>query len=388
MKVEIKVPAMGESITEATVGQIIKPNGSAVAADDEILELETDKVNQVLYAPTAGVIHLDVAVDDTVTVDQVIGYVDGDAAASEAPTAAKEEEAPAAAPAAPPAPTAAPAAPAAPAATGGARQSKDAFVAGLAGGGAKAPAATPAAVAPAAPQATGERRETRTRMTKIRKVIAKRLVEAQHTTAMLTTFNEVDLTEVMGLRSRYKEQFAKDHGAKLGFMSFFVKAVVGALRAVPDINSYIDGDEVVHREYYDIGIAVGTERGLVVPVVRDCDAKGFADIELAITDYANKARTGGLSVDDLQGGGFTITNGGIYGSLLSTPILNSPQSGILGMHAIQKRPVVVDDEIVIRPMMYLALSYDHRIVDGKGAVTFLVKIKDALEDPGRLLLNV
>ncbi|MBS0621634.1 MAG: dihydrolipoyllysine-residue succinyltransferase, partial [Verrucomicrobia bacterium] len=234
----------------------------------------------------------------------------------------------------------------------------------------------------------GKKRETRTRMSKIRQVIARRLVEAQHTAAMLTTFNEIDMTHVMEIRSRYREQFEKAHGVRLGFMSFFVKGCVAALKAVPGINSYIDGSEIVHREYFDIGIAVGTEKGLMVPVLRNCDQLSFAQIEQAIKDFAGKARAGSISVDDLQGGGFTITNGGLYGSLLSTPILNPPQSGILGMHKIQERPVAFEGEVRLRPMMYTALSYDHRVVDGQEAVTFLVKLKQYLEDPATLMLGL
>lgn len=231
-------------------------------------------------------------------------------------------------------------------------------------------------------------RETRKKLSKIRKVIAERLVQAQHDAAMLTTFNEADMSQIIELREKYKEPFFKEYGVKLGFMSFFAKAVVSALKAHPDFNSYLDGEDLVHREYYDIGIAVGTDRGLFVPIIRNCDHLTFAEIEKAIEAHAKKAREGTLAVNDLQGGGFTITNGGVYGSLLSTPILNAPQCGILGMHKIQKRPIVVDDEIVIRPMMYLALSYDHRVVDGKEAVTFLVHIKNALEDPARLQLEI
>ncbi|CCB91441.1 Dihydrolipoyllysine-residue succinyltransferase component of 2-oxoglutarate dehydrogenase complex [Waddlia chondrophila 2032/99] len=363
MKEEIKVPAMGESITEATVGQILKPSGSHVKMDEEILELETDKVNQVLYASQTGVLTLTVETDDVVKIDQVIGLIDSDGGKPEkkeekasAPVLKKEEKK----------------------SEKGIRHSREAFVAEI---GKQEKSAPP-------PTMKKERGETRRRMTKIRKVIAKRLVEAQAATAMLTTFNEADLSQVMKLRTKYKEAFIKEHDAKLGFMSFFVKAVVSALETFPDINSYIDGDEIVHRDYYDIGIAVGTERGLIVPVLRDCDQKNFADIEKGIIEFAEKARAGTISVNDLQGGGFTITNGGIYGSMLSTPILNHPQVGILGMHNIQKRAVVVNDEIVIRPMMYLALSYDHRIVDGKEAVSFLVHVKNCLEDPSRLLLGV
>jgi 2-oxoglutarate dehydrogenase E2 component (dihydrolipoamide succinyltransferase) len=392
MKQEIKVPAMGESITEATVGTILKPSGSHVKMDEEILELETDKVNQVLYAGQAGVLNLTVNTDDVVKIGQVIGAIDGDGkAAAEAPAPeqkpepkakeVKKEE-----PSTPKVESKVEAKPAALTAEipskGGIRHSKEAFVAELG-----KPAVEPASVQKT-PAVKGERGETRKRMTKIRKVIAKRLVEAQQTTAMLTTFNEVDLSKVMELRAKYKDSFLKEHDAKLGFMSFFVKASVSALEAYPDINSYIDGDEIVHREYYDIGIAVGTDRGLMVPVLRHCDKLSFAEIEKEIIAYAEKARAGTISIDDLQGGGFTITNGGIYGSMLSTPILNHPQVGILGMHNIQKRAVVVNDEIVIRPMMYLALSYDHRIVDGKEAVSFLVHVKNCLEDPARMLLGV
>lgn len=380
MKSEIKVPTMGESITEATVGNILKPNGSVVAMDDEMLELETDKVNQVLYAQQAGVITLNVAQDEVVKIGQVIGVIDSEGAA--APQVA----------------VAAPAAPkveapkVAPQSNGkGARKSREAVVAEITAEKASKPIvkATPTkSEQPSAAIAAGERHETRKKMTKIRKVIAARLVEAQQTTAMLTTFNEVDMTQIMALREKYKESFTKEHGTRLGFMSFFVKATVEALREYPDLNSYIDGDDIVHREYYDIGIAVGSDRGLVVPVVRNCDSLTFAGIEKAIEQFAVKAHEGTLSVDDLQGGGFTITNGGTYGSLLSTPILNPPQSGILGMHKIEKRAVVVNDQVVIRPMMYVALSYDHRVVDGKMAVSFLVNLKNHLEEPSRILLGL
>lgn len=399
MKLEIKVPAMGESITEATVGSILKPSGSVVAMDDEVLELETDKVNQVLFAPQGGVLSLTVKPEDVVKIGQVIGFIDHDHEQTAAP---KKEVAAQPAKAVEPAKTAetpktapksAPKTPAEP--TSGARLSKEDFVAetavsekAAAAVPAPAPAKRAASVASQpAPVAPGQR-ETRKKMTKIRKVIAQRLVESQQNTAMLTTFNEIDMTEVIALREKYKESFAKEHGTRLGFMSFFVKGAVSALKEFPDLNSYIDGEEIVHREYYDIGIAVGTDRGLVVPVLRNCDVLTFAGIESAIANFAAKAREGTLTVDDLQGGGFTITNGGTYGSLLSTPILNYPQSGILGMHMIQKRPVAINDAVVIRPMMYVALSYDHRIVDGKGAVSFLVHLKNCLEDPARLLLDL
>ena len=380
-KVDIVIPEMGESVNEVTVATLLKEDGAIVKMDEEIIELETDKVNQVLNAPQAGKLEWSVKVDDVLSVGAVIGTVDTSVAApaeeaapppkEEAPKEEKKEEAP------PPPP------PAEKAAEGpSARMMEGEFVADL-----KAPPPEAATPTPAAPKPTGER-ETRTRMSKIRQVIARRLLEAKQTTAMLTTFNEIDMSRVMQLRKEYQEQFVKKYGVKLGFMSWFVKGCVQALKDVPGVNSYIDGSEIVHREYYDIGVAVGTERGLMVPVVRDCDQLSFAQIELAIKDFAEKARAGTINVDDLQGGGFTITNGGIYGSLLSTPILNPPQSGILGMHKIQERPVVVKGEVVPRPMMYTALSYDHRIVDGQEAVTFLVRLKEVLEDPSRLLIDL
>jgi 2-oxoglutarate dehydrogenase E2 component (dihydrolipoamide succinyltransferase) len=383
MQHDIKIPSMGESISEVTIGNILKPSGTYVKADEEILELETDKVNQVLYAPAAGVLNLKIKENDTVKIGDVIGNVDSDAAAPKetpptstpAPQAAKKEEV---ATVSPPLQVTAPQ-------TGNARKMKEDFLAELA---APPKAAAAQVRAPKPKPVAAEGRESRKRMPKIRQVIANRLLEASQTTAMLTTFNEVDMSAILELREKYKEVFLKQHGCKLGFMSFFVKAVVSALQAVPGINSYIDGDELVERLYYDIGIAVGTDRGLVVPVLRDCEQLDIAGIEKAIEGFAKAARDGKLSVDDLQGGSFTITNGGVYGSLLSTPILNPPQSGILGMHKIEKRPVVVDDQIVIRPMMYLALSYDHRVVDGKEAVTFLVHVKNCLEDPSRLLLDI
>ncbi len=383
MKVEIKVPNMGESISEATVGEIIKESGTKVSTDDEVLELETDKVNQVLYAPDSGVLTLNVNVEDTVKIGQVIGHVDTEGKGEEKKPEKKEEskgkpkeekEEPKEEKEEPkeekeqPKET--------PPDMGGVRSQAQDFIREI-----KDEKAFPA------PMPRGER-ESRKRMSRIRKVIAGRLVEAQQSTAMLTTFNEIDMTAVMELREKYKEAFLKRYGVKLGFMSFFVKACVSALQHFPGINSYIDGEEIVRRHYYDIGIAVGTDRGLVVPVVKGCDALTFADIESNINDYAAKAKDGSLQVDDLKGGGFTITNGGIYGSLLSTPILNPPQSGILGMHKIEKRPIVIGDEIVVRPMMYVALSYDHRIVDGKEAVSFLVHVKNCLEDPARLILEV
>lgn len=391
MKVEIKIPSMGESITEATVGAIFKASGSKVAMDEEILELETDKVNQVLYAPKAGIVSLDVSQNDIVKIGQVIGHVEsgGEPEKSQGPKEEKKEAPPKEVQAA--------------AREEGREVRQDGHAARLLKESLlkeerkeevrepkTAPKVEERAPAPAPSRAasSGDKKETRRRMTKIRRVIAERLVEAQQTTAMLTTFNEVDLSQVMELRTKYKDYFQKEYGVKLGLMSFFVKAAVSALISFPDVNSYIDGEDIVHREYYDIGVAVGTERGVIVPVVRDCQKLSFAEIEKAIEEFAKKARDGKISIDDLQGGGFTITNGGVYGSLLSTPILNPPQSGILGMHKIEKRPVVVNDEIVIRPMMYLAMSYDHRIIDGKEAVSFLVHVKNCLEDPSRLLLGV
>lgn len=381
MAVEIKVPSMGESITEATVGAILKESGAVVEVDEEIIELETDKVNQVLYAPASGKVTLNVGVDDVVKIGDVIGNVDGAAApvptpkaAGEAPPEPVKAEEPVKAPEPEPAkaPTPAPS-------SHNARVMEAQFLQGIGSKQEEAPTRV---------QKPGGPRETKHRMSKIRRVIAQRLLEAQATTAMLTTFNEVDLTEVMALRGKYKDGFLKKYDVKLGFMSFFVKAAVSALKAFPLVNSYIDGDHIMERNYYDIGIAVGTDRGLFVPVVRDCDKLSFADIEGSIIDYAMKARDGKIGADDLRGGGFTITNGGVYGSLLSTPILNPPQSAILGMHTIQKRPMAIGDNVVVRPMMYLALSYDHRIIDGKEAVSFLVHIKDALEDPSRLLIGI
>lgn len=383
---------MGESISEATVSALLKPNGTVVAADMEILELETDKLNQMLFAPQAGGLTLNVKVGDTVTIGQVIGFIDTDAKAAEKPPEVKPEVKPELKQEVKPEVKPPEVKSELPKNNSVSQQPvrisiEDAI---------KSTDSKPAIPSEMPnmlnqgkePVKTGKRQETRTKMSKIRQVIAARLVEAQKQAAMLTTFNEVDMTQIMLLREHYKDAFTKEHGVKLGFMSFFVKAAVAALEAYPGANSYIEGDEIIHREYYDIGIAVGTDRGLVVPVVRDCNHLSFSGIEAAIESYAKKARTGGLTVDDLTGGGFTITNGGVYGSLMSTPILNLPQSAILGMHKIQKRAVVVDDQIVIRPMMYLALSYDHRIIDGKEAVSFLVTMKNMLEDPARLLLEV
>jgi len=403
MKQEVKVPRMGESISEATVSAILKPAGSSVQMDEELLELATDKVNQVIYAQQSGIFTPTVKVDDVVKIDQVVGYIDSNgkgAAKTEAKEVKPEAKEAKAAPAAEtaPKPQVKKVEPVAVKDESGVRRSSKDFVEEIkspkvvsaAPAPAQAPKAeTPKAVQPAQkPSAPRGERETRSKMTRIRKVIATRLVEVQQTMAMLTTFNEVDMTLIMSLREKYKETFVKEYGVRLGFMSFFVKAVVHALREFPNVNSYIDGDEIVHREYYDIGIAVGTDKGLVVPVVRNCDELSFAQVEKAIVGYATKVKDGTLTADDLQGGGFTITNGGTYGSLMSTPIVNPQQCAILGMHKIAKRAVVVDNQIVIRDMMYLALSYDHRIIDGKEAVSFLVQIKNWLEDPSRMLLNL
>ncbi|WP_420420517.1 dihydrolipoyllysine-residue succinyltransferase [Simkania sp.] len=383
MVVEIKVPSAGESVSEAVVAAIMKESGSYVEKDEEILELETDKVNQVVHAPEAGVLTLLVKVDETVTIDQVIGTIDtaGKATSAPPPPAAEKKEA-----AAPPPPTSTPLGE-------GARRTPESFVASI--GQEKAPPPPSSAPTPATPPTptppksapVKEGSQTRKRMSGLRRTIAKRLVEVKNNTAMLTTFNEVDMSAVMELRSREKDAFLDKHGVKLGFMSFFVKACVAALKELPDVNAFIDGEEIVYNHSYHVGISVSTEKGLMVPVIRDCDNLSFAGIEQAIQDYAKKARSGSISIDDLQGGSFTITNGGVFGSMLSTPILNPPQSAILGMHNIVKRAVVINEEIVIRPMMYLALSYDHRIVDGKEAVTFLVKVKELLEKPDRLLFD-
>ena len=403
MATEIRVPTLGESVSEATIGRWFKKVGDAVKADEPLVELETDKVTIEVNAPAAGVLSEIVAKDgETVAPGGLLGQIAaGAAAAAAAPAAA----APAAAPA--PAPKAAPAA-AMPPAPAAAKIAADIDLAtdAIAGSGkrgqvlkgdvlaavAAGPVAAPTPVAPIVARvpssADDASREERVRMTKLRQTIARRLKDAQNTAAMLTTFNEVDMTEVMALRARYKDVFEKKHGAKLGFMSFFVKACTQALKDVPAVNAEIDGTDLVYKNYYHLGIAVGTEKGLVVPVVRDADRMGLAAIEKAISDFGKRARDGSLKLEEMQGGTFTITNGGIYGSLMSTPILNAPQSGILGMHKIQDRPMVVGGKIEVRPMMYLALSYDHRIVDGKEAVTFLVRVKEALEDPARLVLDL
>ena len=403
---DINTPALGESVTEATVARWTKKVGEAVKKDEILVELETDKVSLEVASPADGVLSAIGAEEGaTVVPGTVLGVVTEGATASAAPAAAapkaaeapKAAPAPAAAPAAAAAPTAAPVSPA-PARVAAENNLDLSKVVGTGKDGrvtkgdalaaleARANAPAPAAAA-SAPRALHEREE-RVKMTRLRQTIARRLKEAQNTAAMLTTFNEVDMTAVMALRAQYKDVFEKRHGVKLGFMSFFTKAVVAALKAIPDVNAEIDGQDVIYKNHYDIGVAVGTDKGLVVPVVRDADVLNLAEIEKTIGDLGKKARSGGLAIEDMQGGTFTITNGGIYGSLMSTPILNAPQSGILGMHAIKERAMVVNGKIEVRPMMYLALSYDHRVVDGAGAVTFLVKVKEALEDPQRLLLDL
>jgi 2-oxoglutarate dehydrogenase E2 component (dihydrolipoamide succinyltransferase) len=404
MTIEIKVPAMGESVTEATISKWFKKEGDVVKRDEPLLELETDKVTVEVPSPADGAIEsINAQAGATVLVGALLGAIaEGKAGAAAAKKAAPKAEAPK--PAAPaPAPAApkadAPAMPSArriaeetgisissvPGTGKDGRVTKGDMLEALA---ARSSAPQPvAAQAPAGPRAN-EAREERVPMTRLRKTIALRLKESQNTAAQLTTFNEVDMTTVMSLRATYKDAFEKKHGVKLGFMGFFTKAVVAALKELPNVNAEIEGDNIVYKNYYDIGIAVSTERGLVVPVVRDADHLSLAGIEKAISDFGARARDNKIKLEELQGGTFSITNGGVFGSLMSTPILNSPQSGILGMHKIQPRPMAIGDKIEIRPMMYLALSYDHRIVDGREAVTFLVKVKENLEDPQRMLLDV
>ena len=357
----IVVPTLGESVVEARVARWLKQEGQHVAAGEPLVELETEKIDLEVSAEVSGVLtSITRREGEDVQIGEVLGVMEEGAAAPATPPAAAQ---------APPPPVARPVEPVAP-----------------------APAAMPvAAAAPVTPTATQRaadpRGEKRVRMTKRRATIARRLVEAQRTAAMLTTFNEVDMTAVMGLRERHKEAFKAHHGVGLGIASFFVKAAVGALRAFPQINAEIQGDEIVYKPFYDVGIAVGAEGGLVVPVLRDVDKMSFSGIEIGIREFAKRAADGTLTLEDLAGGTFTITNGGVFGSLLSTPILNPPQVGILGLHKIQDRPIAVQGQVVVRPMMYTALSYDHRIVDGREAVQFLVKIKEFIEDPGQLLLE-
>ncbi|QYE34484.1 2-oxoglutarate dehydrogenase complex dihydrolipoyllysine-residue succinyltransferase [Polymorphobacter sp. PAMC 29334] len=444
MATDVTIPALGESITEATVGEWLKAPGDAVAADEPIVSLETDKVAVEVPSPVAGTMGEQLfKVGDTVNVGALIARIESGAGApaqmaaptpavvenvkaaaakaepSKAETPKPETKADAPAPTAEPLPSkTAPAEPALaptpashdeleaiapavrrllgdynldPASITGTgldgRLTKGDVLAAIEAGTAKV-IGKPAAAAPAGPAAAPERKEERVRMTRLRQTIARRLKEAQNTAAMLTTFNDVDMTAVMAARTKYKDLFEKKHGVRLGFMSFFAKAVVLALRDIPSVNAAIEGDEIVYRDYADLGIAVSSPGGLVVPVLKDANKHSFADIEKAIGDFGRRARDGKLTMADMQGGTFTITNGGVFGSLMSTPILNTPQSGVLGMHRIEDRPVVRDGQIVIRPMMYLALSYDHRLVDGREAVTFLVAVKDAIEDPARLLIDL
>ena len=409
MSIEVKIPPVGESISSGVVSVWHKKSGEYVEAGEALLTLETDKVSTEITAEKAGVLETKVDEGQEVKIGEVVALIDDQAAApaktqkAEAPN----EPAPAAKPGAKRSPNAdvlSPAVkrmtteekldPAKISATGkGGRLTKGDVLAHLQSPA--GPSATddqekprlPKAPTPAGP-ADGEERFTRKKMSPLRRKIAAQLVMAQQTAAILTTFNECDMSEVMALRKKAQEKFTADHGLKLGFMSFFIKATVEGLQAVPAINSRIEGDDFILNHYYDIGVAVGTERGLVVPVVRDADRKSFAELERDVADYAARARDGKIKIEDLQGGTFTISNGGVYGSLMGTPILNPPQSGILGMHSIQQRPVAVKGEVVVRPMMYLALSYDHRAVDGKEAVTFLIKVKEAIENPTALLLDL
>ena len=437
MTIEIRVPVLGESVSEATVGKWFKKPGDAVKADEPLVELETEKVTVEVPAPAAGVL-ADILVQQgtTVAIGTLLGALSDQAATlaaapAPAPKAeAKAAPAPKAAPAAAPAPSAMPPSPAArkglaeagiaaEAVSGSGKRGqvlKEDVAAVVKAQAAPAPAPQPAPAPAPAPQAVAPQppavrapapapaapmpdlrlptmvseagREERVRMTRLRQTIAQRLKDAQNTAAMLTTFNDVDMTNVMALRAQYKDLFERRHGVKLGFMGFFVKACIQALREIPAVNAEIDGDDIVYKNYYHVGVAVGTDRGLVVPVVKEADRMSIAEIEGKIADYGKRAREGKLGINDMQGGTFTITNGGVYGSMMSTPILNAPQSGILGMHRIEERAVVKNGQIVARPMMYLALSYDHRIVDGKEAVTFLVRVKECLEDPQRFILEL
>ncbi|MCJ2178891.1 2-oxoglutarate dehydrogenase complex dihydrolipoyllysine-residue succinyltransferase [Novosphingobium album (ex Hu et al. 2023)] len=404
MSTEVKVPTLGESVSEATIGQWLKQPGEAVAADEPIASLETDKVAIDVMAPHAGVMGQQLAAEgDTVVVGALIATIEAGSGAAAAPkTAAPKAETPAPAAAAP--------APAAEEATGAAvlspavrravleygidpatikgtgkdgRITKDDVIAAAK----NKPASAPAAAAPAAAPASA-RNEERVKMTRLRQTIAKRLKSAQDNAALLTTFNDVDMSAVIEAREKYKDVFQKKHGIKLGFMSFFAKASVLALKDIPAVNAQIDGDEIVYHDYVDISIAVSAPNGLVVPVVKDCDKLGFAGIEKAIADFGKKAKDGTLTMEDMKGGTFTISNGGVFGGLMSTPIINPPQSAVLGLHRIEDRPVVRNGEIVIKPMMYIALSYDHRLIDGREAVTALKTIKEAIEDPTRLLIDL
>ncbi len=419
MAIELKIPAVGESITEVMIGEWLKAAGDWVAADEPVVVIETDKVNVELPAPVGGILQQILKQEgDDAEVGDVVGLME----AAPRPAASRPEGRPEQAPAEPTTeapPVAAPAAPVGEVSGGGERsvppegrimpaaarllaeKGLDASEVAASGPGGRllkedvmrhtpaVTAAPPAALAPAAqPAAVGSRYEEAVRMTPLRRRVAARLVEAQQAAALLTTFNEIDMSRVIALRKRYQERFIEQHGIKLGFMSFFVKAAIEALKAVPQVNAELRGDEIVYRNYQDIGIAVGGGKGLVVPIVRNAERLSFAEVEKTIGDFAARARDGRLKLEELQGGTFTISNGGIYGSLLSTPIVNPPQSGILGLHKIEQRPIAVAGEVVVRPMMYVALTYDHRLIDGREAVTFLVRIKERIEDPTRILLEV
>jgi 2-oxoglutarate dehydrogenase E2 component (dihydrolipoamide succinyltransferase) len=406
MSIEIKVPAMGESVTEATIARWLKKEGDAVSRDEPLVELETDKVNVEVPSPAAGVLeHINVQQGGTVGVGTVLGAV-AEGAGAKAPAQQPKTETAKSAKAETPktqnkpaAPVVAPPPP--PPSVRRIAEESNLDVSTVQGSGrrgqvtkadalAALEAAKPTVLArpPAQPPAQRGEREERVPMSRLRKTIALRLKESQEIAAQLTTFNEADMSKLMAVRNSYKDGFEKKHGVKLGFMGFFVKACIAALKEIPAVNAEIDGDDIVYKNYYDIGVAVSTDRGLVVPVVRDADSLSLAEIEKTIAGFATRARDNKLKLEELLGGTFTITNGGVFGSLMSTPILNMPQSGILGMHKIQNRPVAIGDKIEIRPMMYLALSYDHRLVDGREAVTFLVRVKENLEDPQRLLLDL
>ena len=391
MSGDILVPSLGESVTEATIAKWFKQPGDAVEADEPLVELETDKVTVEVPAPAAGALKEIVANEgDNVEVGALLGKIEVGAAGNAAAAPAAKEEAPAAAPA--PAPAAS-GAKDGPAAEKMLRENPQVSKDAIAGSGKDGRVTKGDVIAAVEGDGMGVSpargpREERVKMTKLRQTIAKRLKQSQETAAILTTFNEIDMTNVMALRKEYKDDFEKQHGVRLGFMGFFVKAAVNALKQVPAVNAEIDGTDVIYKNYYDIGVAVGGAQGLVVPVVRDADKKSLAEIEADIARLAGKARDGSLSMAEMTGGSFTVSNGGVYGSLMSTPIINPPQSGILGMHKTEQRAVVVNGEIVARPMMYVALSYDHRIIDGRESVTFLVKVKEAIEDPRRLLLGL
>ncbi|MDB6149931.1 MAG: sucB [Chthoniobacter sp.] len=394
MSLEVKIPAVGESITSGLLSTWHKKDGDAVAAGEALLTLETDKVSTEITAEKAGTLRIKVAAGAEVKIGEVVGSIEEGGAAAPASRASqqpddgtdqskpdKKVEAPAPVQPSTPSTTLQPAA-----SESQPQPTASSAPSGIAAAIVAQNEAPAASAEPGAPVTEG--RTTRKKLSPLRRKIAAQLVMAQHTAAILTTFNEADMSAVMKLRSDMQDAFTKEHGVKLGFMSFFIKAAVAALKAVPSVNGRMDGDDFIQNHYYDLGVAVGTERGLIVPVIRDADQKSFADIERDLAAYAVKAREGKIKIEDLSGGGFTLSNGGIYGSLLSTPILNPPQSGILGMHKIQERPIAEKGQVVIRPMMYLALSYDHRVVDGKEAVTFLVRVKDCIENPARLLLGL